>query len=80
VNRLHRKKTRNVPITILKNSNYQETIGVGVMNFVLKKNLTSDLLYGELLNSIRFLESQRYWHKAFRKRRNQLSSFFNAGG
>jgi len=79
VSRLHDKRTRHVPITILKNSNYHETIGAGVMNFFLKKNLTSDLLYRELLNSLRFLESQRYWHKAFRKRRNQLSSFFNAG-
>jgi hypothetical protein len=76
VMRLHGRKTRHVPITILKNSNYQETIGAGVMNFVLKKNLTSDLLYRELLNSLRFLESQRYWHKIFR-RRSQLSSLFN---
>jgi hypothetical protein len=76
VTRLHTKKTRHVPITILKNSNYHETIGAGVMNFILKKNLTSESLYRELLNSLRFLESQRYWHKAFGKRRSQLSSFF----
>ena len=73
--RLHGRKTRHVPITILKNSNYEQTIGAGVMNFVLKKNLTSDLLYRELQNSLRFLESQRYWHKMFR-RRSQLSSLF----
>ncbi len=76
VSRLHARKTRHVPITVLKNSNYQETIGAGVMNFVLKKNLTSELLYRELLNSLRFLESQRYWNKLFRSRPNQLSSFF----
>ncbi|HWA32498.1 MAG TPA: hypothetical protein VG737_00130 [Cyclobacteriaceae bacterium] len=70
VMRLHRKRTRHVPITVLKNSNYQESIGAGVMNFVLKKNLTSDLLYRELQNSLRFLESQRYWHKLFNKRRS----------
>jgi hypothetical protein len=76
VSRLHNKKTRHVPITILKNSNYQETIGAGVMNFVLKQNLTSDSLYRELLNSLHFLESQRYWEKAFTKRKNQLSRLF----
>ncbi len=78
VSLLHGKRTRHVPITILKNSNYQETIGSGVMNFILKKNLTSELLYRELLNSIRFLESQRYWNKLFARRKNQLSSFFSA--
>lgn len=73
VEKLHERKTRNVPITILKNSNYQETIGAGVMNFVLKRNLTSELLYRELLNSIRFFETQRYWDKAYRKRKGQLA-------
>ena len=73
VDKLHRSKTRNVPITILKNSNYQETIGAGVMNFILKQNLTSELLYRELLNSILFFETQRYWDKAYRKRKGQLA-------
>ena len=73
VDKLHNRKTRNVPITILKNSNYQETIGAGVMNFVLKQNLTSELLYRELLNSILFFETQRYWDKAYRKRKGQLA-------
>ncbi|CAN5473330.1 hypothetical protein BH10BAC4_BH10BAC4_16970 [soil metagenome] len=73
VDKLHGRKTRNVPITILKNSNYHETIAAGVMNYVLKQNLTSDLLYRELLNSIRFLETQRFWDKAYRKRKGQLA-------
>jgi CheY-like chemotaxis protein len=78
VNTLHQRKTRHIPITILKNSNYQETIGAGVMNFVLKQNLTSALLYSELLNSIRFLKSQQYWGKVFRKRGSQLARIFSA--
>lgn len=72
VEKLHGRKTRNVPITILKNSNYQETIGAGVMNYVLKQNMSSDLLYRELINSLRFLETQRYWEKAYKKRKGQL--------
>jgi hypothetical protein len=78
VNRLHGSRTRNVPITILKNSNYHETIGAGVMNYVLKQNLTSEGLYRELLNSLHFLETQRYWDKAYRKRKGQLSRLFKA--
>jgi hypothetical protein len=79
VGKLHGRKTRNVPITILKNSNYHETIGAGVMNYVLKQNLTSEGLYRELLNSLRFLETQRFWDKAYRKRKGQLARLFNAG-
>ena len=69
---LQRRKTRNVPITVLKNSNYHEAISSGVMNYVLKKNLTSELLYRELLNSIQFLKTQQYWEKAYRKRKGQI--------
>jgi len=72
VDKLHERKTRNVPITVLKNSNYQETIGAGVMNYILKQNLTSELLYRELINSLLFFESQRYWEKAYRNRKGQL--------
>lgn len=78
VDKLHNRKTRNVPITILKNSNYEETIGAGVMNYVLKQNLTSELLYRELLNSLHFLETQRYWDKAYRKRKGQLGRLIKA--
>ena len=72
VGMLQSRKTRNVPITILKSSNYEEAISAGVMNYVLKQNLTSELLYRELLNSLRFFETQHYWEKAYRKRKGQL--------
>jgi hypothetical protein len=72
VDKLHTGKSSHVPITVLKNSNYQEAIGNGVMNFVLKQNLTSELLYRELLNSLRFFETQQYWDRAYRKRKGQL--------
>ena len=77
VGMLRNRWTRNVPITILKNSNYQEAISAGVMNYVLKDNLTSELLYRELLNSLRFLETQRYWDKAYKKRKGQLARFLH---
>jgi len=79
VDMLSGKKTRNVPITILKNSNYHETIGAGVTNYILKFNLTSDLLYHELSNSTRFLETQKYWVKAYKKRKGQLARMLKVG-
>jgi hypothetical protein len=72
VDKLHRGKSSRVPITVLKNSNYREAIGNGVMNFVLKQGLTSELLYLELLNSLRFFETHQYWNRAYRKRKGQL--------
>ncbi len=78
VEKLHGRKTRHVPITILKNSNYHQTIGAGVMNFVLKQNLTSDTLYRELLNSSHFLETQKHWTRAYRERKGQLSRLLRA--
>ena len=76
VSMLHHRGPRNAPITILKNSNYQETIGHGVMNFVLKEHLTSERLYRELLNSLYFFETQRLWKKAYGKRKGQLVRLF----
>jgi hypothetical protein len=72
VDKLYTGRSSYVPITVLKNSNYQEAIGNGVMNFVLKQNLTSELLHLELLNSLRFFETHQYWNRAYRKRKGQL--------
>src|SRR5271154_117284 len=36
------RKTKRVPITVLKNSNYHEAINSGVMNYILKKDLTGE--------------------------------------
>jgi hypothetical protein len=73
VARMQKRNARPVPITVLKNSNYQETICSGVTNYVLKENLTSELLYRELLNSTHFQKSQAYWNRAYGKREGQLS-------
>ena len=78
VEMLHKRKTRHVPITILKTSNYQEAIGAGVMNFVLKQNLTSELLYQELLNSRQFSETQCDWGRDFRKRKGHFKRLLGA--
>lgn len=66
------KKTKDVPITILKNSNYEEVISVGVMDYILKQNLTGESLYRTLTNSLKFRRTQLYLYRAFRKRKGQL--------
>jgi CheY-like chemotaxis protein len=67
------RRTRGAPITVLKNSNYIETLGSGALNFVLKKNLTGEGLYRELLHSLKFRKTQQFLAEAYRKRKGQLS-------
>ena len=76
---LQKSDSRYVPITVLKNSNYQESIGTGVMNYVLKDNLNSELLYKELLNSLHFLRTHLSWEQAHRKKAGALKRLLGSG-
>lgn len=77
LNRLRRnKKTQDIPIAVLKSSNYNETLNEGVSDFILKENMSSDSLYHSILNSIRFHKTYRYLRYAYRKRAWQLTKFF----
>ncbi len=69
---LKNRKTKNIPITVLKNSNYHEALNTGVMNYVLKKSLTGESLYTALKNSEKFKKTQLYLHQAYKKRKGQL--------
>ena len=73
VNRLlTERKTKNIPITILKSSNYKEAINTGVMNYVLKESLTGESLHTALKNSLKFKKTQLYLLNAYKKRKGQL--------
>ncbi len=69
---LNRRRTKNIPITILKNSNYSESATSGVMNFLLKDNLTSEALYKSFLDVTRFKKTHEYLANAYHKRKGQL--------
>jgi hypothetical protein len=69
----HHRKTRNTPITVLKNSNYHQSItSADIMDYVLKQNLTPDSLYNSLKNSLKFKMARTYLVKVYRERRKQL--------
>ena len=70
---LRYRKTKRIPITVLKNSNYQESITSGVLNYILKEHLTGESLYKALKNSMKFRQTQRYLHIAYKRRKGQLS-------
>lgn len=69
---LSSRKTRHIPITILKNSNYEEAASTGVLNYILKENLSGDALYVALKNSLKFRKTELYLYDAYKKRKGQL--------
>lgn len=68
VNRLSsNRKTKDVPITVLKNSNYTGSIVSNeIMDYVLKQNLTSEALFKALGNSLKFKRTKQYITDAYR--------------
>jgi CheY-like chemotaxis protein len=58
------RKTKDIPITVLKNSNYEEAFGASsILDYLLKQNLSADALYNTVKNSLRFRRTQLYLYK-----------------
>jgi hypothetical protein len=67
------RKTKDVPITVLKNSNYNEAMGSSsILDYLLKQNLSPDALYNTLKNSLKFRRTQLFLYQAYKKRKHQL--------
>ena len=66
------RKTKDVPITVLKNSNYHESSSTGILDYVLKQNFSADSFYSMLRNSLKFKRTQLFLYKAYQKRKRQL--------
>jgi len=66
------RKTKDVPITVLKSSNYHEALGASsVLDYLLKQNLSADALYNTVKNSLRFRRTQLYLYKIYQKRKRE---------
>jgi hypothetical protein len=74
VNKLSSNRTtKDVPITVLKNSNYSESFAsASILDYLLKQNLSADDLYKTLKNTLRFRTTQRYLYETYKKGRGQL--------
>jgi DNA-binding NarL/FixJ family response regulator len=67
------KKTKDVPITVLKNSNYHESLASSsILDYLLKQNLSPEDLYKTVKNSLRFRRTQLYLYQAYKKRKDLL--------
>jgi CheY-like chemotaxis protein len=66
-------KTKDIPITVLKNSNYMESgTSASILDYLLKQNLSPEVLYNALKNSLKFRRTQLYLYNAYQKRKDQL--------
>lgn len=68
-------KTRNIPITIIKNSNYSNTYIGEAQDFILKDGITSEALSSSILNSIKWKSMHKLVSRSYEKRKSQLLSF-----
>lgn len=72
----HSRKTKDIPVTLLKNSNYVEAnSSPTIFDYILKKTLTAEALYASIRNSIKVRRTQLYLYKAYKKRTGLLMSF-----
>lgn len=70
---VHNQKTRDVPITVLKNSNYEEAVvSADIMDYLLKKNLTAESLYNAIKNTLKFRRTRQYLLESYNRRKELL--------
>lgn len=70
---MQNSKTCDIPITVLKNSNYEEAVvSADIMDYLLKKNLTAESLYNAIKNTLKFRRTRAYLMDAYNKRKGQL--------
>jgi DNA-binding NarL/FixJ family response regulator len=66
-------KTKDIPITLLKNSNYHESLMANsILDYLLKQNLSTDAIYNTLKNSLRFKRTQLYLYQMYQKRKDLI--------
>jgi CheY-like chemotaxis protein len=67
------RKTKDIPITVLKSSNYHEAFGSdGILDYLLKQNLSADAIFNGLKNSIKFRNAHICLQNAYQKRKRVL--------
>lgn len=66
----HNIKTREVPITVIKNSNYTEAlVTADILDYLLKINLTTESIYNTIKNALKFKRTRKLLAEAYNKRK-----------
>ena len=70
-------RTRHIPITVIKNSNYAEPQIQEAQDYLLKESLTSESLSKSIFNSIKFKKMQRYLRVNYAQKKTKLNQLLN---
>jgi DNA-binding NarL/FixJ family response regulator len=71
-----RRRTRNVPMAVLKNSNYSESVATSAaLDYLLKQTLSASALYVAIKNALKFQQARKYLEQAYARRKKQLLRF-----
>ena len=68
-------KLRNIAITLVKSSNYDNPVSNGVDELVLKEGMTRDRLYNAVMNSLKFRKYADYYKFSLRRSKGVLAMF-----
>ena len=69
-------RTRNIPITVIKNSNYTEPSIQEAQDYLLKDSLTPETLSKSIFNSIRFKRMQGYLTVNYKQKKKRINRLF----
>lgn len=72
-----RDNTKDIPITIIKNSNYRDTYLAEAQDFILKDGITEETLSRSILNAIKWKPMSRYVYKSYKKSRSHFLDLFS---
>jgi DNA-binding NarL/FixJ family response regulator len=71
------EETCEIPVTLLKTSNYNEVNVSGIADFLLKDGLSSENLTRCITNVIKFKKTRRYLYNNYTKNKRRVRKFFN---
>jgi PleD family two-component response regulator len=67
------RKTKFIPISVLKNSNYNDSfISYDILDFILKPAFSGEILLQALRHTIKYKRTQVYLKQAYKKRKGQF--------
>jgi PleD family two-component response regulator len=70
----HNPKTSDIPIAVIKNSNYTESLPTAdIWDYILKENLSSTSLLMALRNTLKFRRTRLYLKQALEGRKELLN-------
>ena len=69
------EETAEIPVTLLKTSNYTEVNVQGIADYLLKDNLSSEKLTRTILNAIKFKNTRRYLYYNYKKNKRKFRNF-----